>query len=198
MRAKGSVTLWLDQVQAGDPAAARHLWQRYFGRLVRLARMKLRGAARRASDEEDVALSAFDSFCRGVAQGRFPWLNDRDNLWNLLVVLTARKALNLKRDEGRQKRGGARPDPDSASGADDVDVEQLISREPGPEFAAQMAEECRRLLDLLADDMLQTIAVCKMEGYTNEELARRFNCAPRTIERKLALIRGLWEKENPC
>src|SRR5207249_6675395 len=62
-----SVSAWIDRLKDGDPAAAQPLWERYFGRLVGLARDRLRGAARRAADEEDVALSAFDSFCRGAA-----------------------------------------------------------------------------------------------------------------------------------
>src|SRR5262245_43166917 len=106
MAPEGSVTHWLGQLQAGDPAAAQPLWQRYFRRLVGLARQRLRHAPRRAADEEDVALSAFDSFCRGAEQGKFPRLHDRDNLWRLLVALTARKAVDLIRHEDRQKRGG--------------------------------------------------------------------------------------------
>src|SRR5262245_60587 len=101
-----SVTQWIDRLKAGDPDAAQKLWERYFRRLVGLARKKLRSAPRRAADEEDVALSAFDSFCRNAEQGRFPQLLDRDSLWRLLVVFTARKSAHLRRDEGRQKRGG--------------------------------------------------------------------------------------------
>ena len=86
------VTLWIGQLQAGDPAATRPLWDRYFHRLVGLARKRLRGSPRRAADEEDVALSAFASFCRGVEHGRFPRLEDQDDLWRLLVTITARKA----------------------------------------------------------------------------------------------------------
>src|SRR5262249_10917971 len=87
MVSEGSVTYWLQQLQAGDQTAAQELWNRYFGRLVSLARSKLRGASRRAADEEDVALSAFESFCRGAEQGRFPKLLDRENLWCLLAVI---------------------------------------------------------------------------------------------------------------
>src|SRR5579883_1417686 len=106
MTPEGSVTRWLGQLKAGDPQAAQQLWERYFQRLVGLARKKLHGAKRQVADEEDVALSAFDTFCRGAEQGRFPRLEDRDNLWNILVLLTARKARHLVRDEGRHKRGG--------------------------------------------------------------------------------------------
>jgi len=195
MPSKGSVTRWLGQAQAGDAEAAQRLWQRYFSRLVGLARVKLRGLPPGMADEEDVALSAFDSFYRGVEQGRFPRLNDRDNLWSLLVVITARKAGKLKRDQGRQKRGGIR-DEQASPPKDDLELEEVIGREPSPDFAAQVAEECQSLLDALPDDETRTIALCKMEGYTTEEIAKKLDCAPRTVERKVRLIRGRWEKEN--
>jgi hypothetical protein len=114
MAAEGSVTNWLGQLQAGDTAAAEHLWRLYFARLVGLANEKLHGAARRVADGEDVALSAFNSFCRNAQNGRFPELFDRDGLWRLLVTLTARKAAHLVRDLGRQKRGGT-PQPAAAA-----------------------------------------------------------------------------------
>ena len=105
MSSEGSVTRWLGALRAGDPAAAQQLWERYFHRLVGLARQRLCGARRRAADEEDVALSAFDSFYRAAEAGRFPQLADRDGLWRLLVTITARKAAHLVRDEGRGPGG---------------------------------------------------------------------------------------------
>ena len=189
MSASESVTFWVRQLRAGDPAAAQKLWERYFRRLVGLARRKLEGAPRRAADEEDVALSAFDSFCRGAEAGRFPQLGDRDNLWHLLVVITARKASCLIKHEGRQKRGGA-------SGTADVVLEEVVGREPSPEFAAQVAEACQRLLDGLADEELRTIAVRKMEGWSNDEIAAGLGYVGRTVERKLRLIRHIWAKEG--
>jgi DNA-directed RNA polymerase specialized sigma24 family protein len=195
--ADGSVTRWLGQLQAGDPAAARPLWQRYFRRLVGLARKRLQGAPRRAADEEDVALSAFDSFCRAANEGRFPDLADRDGLWRLLVLMTARKAAHLRRDEGRQKRGGgAQFTTDTPAGPDEESVlGQVLSRDPTPEFAAQMTEECERLLRGLGDDELKSVALLRMEGYTVEEIAVRQGCVARTVKRKLQLIRSIWEKE---
>jgi DNA-directed RNA polymerase specialized sigma24 family protein len=192
MTSKGSVTRWIGQLQAGDPEAAQRLWERYFRRLVGLARKKLHDAPRRAADEEDVALSAFDSFCRSAGRGRFPLLADRDGLWRLLVALTARKAAHLLRDQGRQKRGGAQP---PASGAAEPSVEELLSREPSPEFAAQVAEEYRRLLALLGDPELEAIALAKMDGCTTEEVAAKLGKAPHTVKRKLRLIRDIWAQE---
>src|SRR5277367_4792932 len=106
MTSGGSVTHWIQLLQHGKDAGACAVWDRYFRRLVGLARAKLRGATRRVADEEDVALSVLDSFCRGLEEGRFSNLGDRDNLWKVLVLLTARKALRLVQHERRLKRGG--------------------------------------------------------------------------------------------
>lgn len=203
----GSVTHWLSQLKAGDPAAAQKLWERYFRRLVGLARKKLQESPRRAADEEDVALSAFATFCRRAEAGQFSQLSDRDSLWRLLAVITARKAIRLVGEERSQKRGGAirvtkgrAADPDfvptglgGAAGV--VGLEDLISREPTPDFAAQVAEEFQRLLGMLGDHDLRSLALWKMEGYSNDEIATKLRCVPRTVERRLRLIRRLWEKE---
>jgi RNA polymerase sigma factor (sigma-70 family) len=196
------VTHWLHQFKAGDAAAAQQLWERYFQRLVGLARARLDRHARRLNDEEDVALSAFASFSRGLEAGRFPRLDDRDNLWRLLVVITARKAIDYVQFEQRQKRDGRGVLDEAAlagpeSGGQSAGIDQLISQEPTPAFAAQAAEETSRLLDVLGNPELRTIAVWKMEGYTSEEIAAKLGCVVRTVERKLWVIRNLWAKELP-
>src|SRR5262249_21367679 len=138
MGSDGSVSRLIDGLVIGDPAAVEKLWERYFRRLVGLARKKLADAPRRAADEEDVALSAFNSFCQNAEQGRLPQLLDRDSLWRVLVVITVRKAAHLRRDEGRQKRGGGMAHQTETTGADDSSpmLEAILSQEPSPEFAA--------------------------------------------------------------
>lgn len=193
----GSVSGWIDRLKEGDAGAAQQLWERYFQRLVPLARRRLQAASRRAADEEDVALSAFDSFCRGAEAGRFPQLFDRDSLWKLLVVLTIRKAARLVRYERQQKRRGDRNI--SLSEREDegpAPLDQILSHEPTPEFAVQVAEQFQHLLTLLGEAELIRIVSLKMEGYTNEEIAAQLDCTPRTVQRKLRIIQGLWEKED--
>ena len=185
------VTLWIGQLQAGDAAAVRPLWDRYFHRLVGLARKRLRDTPRQAADEEDVALSAFDSFCRNAEQGRFPDLTDRDSLWRVLATFTVRKAAHHLRDAARQKRGGT-ANLDDASGI----LEDVLGREPEPALAVGMAEECERLLAALGDPELRQVAVMRMDGYSVEEVASKAGCAPRSVKRKLQLIRSIWEREG--
>jgi DNA-directed RNA polymerase specialized sigma24 family protein len=189
----------------GQPLAGRRprrrekLWEGYFHRLVRLARQKLHGTPRRAADEEDVALSAFKSLCRGAEAGRFPRLGDRNDLWKLLVVITAGKAADVATHERRQKRDFRRTQPlggpDTDSGGEGPAFAELIARDPDPAFAAQVAEECRRLLDRLGDAELRKIALLKMEGRTNEEVGTEVDRAVVTVERRLRVIRKLWEAD---
>jgi DNA-directed RNA polymerase specialized sigma24 family protein len=190
-----SVSVWLGPLKEGDPQAAQELWNRYFEQLVRLARRKLQGASRRMADEEDVALSAFHSVCEGAAQGKFPQLDDRDNLWRVMVIVTARKATRLAEHERRQKRGGGNLRGESVFAGQDDDmsngIQQIVGAEPTPEFAAQVAEEHRRLLAMLDEDLRQ-FALWKLEGYTNEEIAQRARCGVRTVQRKLGRIRLEW------
>jgi DNA-directed RNA polymerase specialized sigma24 family protein len=199
-----SVSVWVKRLIDGDKnLPVEKLWERYYQRLVRLARGKLGSRPRRIADEEDVALSAFDSFCKGVTAGRFPQLKDRDNLWRLLVTITARKAYQLNLKNQRKKRGGNRVLDEAAFGRDNpydpnvLALEQFIGYEPTPEFAVQAAEEYELLLARLPDDGLRQVAQWKMEGFANDEIATKLGCAPRTIERRLSLIRSLWDSEAP-
>jgi DNA-directed RNA polymerase specialized sigma24 family protein len=73
-------------------------------------------------------------------------------------------------------------------------IEQVVGNELTPEFAVEVAEQCQYLLDNLPDEQLRTIAVWKMEGYTNEEIGQTLDCALATVERRLKLIRKLWEE----
>lgn len=189
---RGSVTHWLGDLKVGDMAAAQPLWERYFGQLVVLARAKLRRLPRAGAeqDEEDAALSAFNSFCAGAARGKFPKLDDREDLWKLLVVITARKAIAQANRRQRLKRGGGRVVEEADANPKGLDL--VAGAEPTPEFAAMVAEEFQRLLDALEDDGLREVAVRRMEGYTCDEIADRLGCARRTVARRLDLIRQTW------
>ena len=196
---EGSITLWIGGLKAGDQDAAQPLWERYFQRLVGLARARLRSSARPGvvEDEEDAALSAFDSLCTGAMRGKFPLLADRDDLWRLLVIITARKAQDQLQRRRAQKRGGGLVVGESdlvGPGGEEGGFDQIAGREPTPEFALMVAEQCSRLLEVLGDDTLRRVATLKMEGYTGEEIADQLGCSLRTVANKLKLIRMTWEQ----
>jgi RNA polymerase sigma factor (sigma-70 family) len=160
--------------------------------MVGLARRHLGGRPRGAADEEDVALSAFDSFVKAAGAGRFPRLDDRSDLWQVLFLITARKAADLREAEGRQKRGGGRVVQSLAAG-DGSTIVPVVSADPDPAEAALLGEQMQTLLAALTDPTLRQIALWKLEGYTNQEIAQRLGRSEPTVERKLRRIRETWE-----
>jgi DNA-directed RNA polymerase specialized sigma24 family protein len=199
----GSVTRWIDDLKGGDQQAFQPLWDRYYATLVERARAKLsslRGPTA-VNDEEDVALSAFHSLYQGVREGRFPRLEDRDDLWKLLIHLSACKAVDHHRALSREKRGGGKVvnEADMMAAGDGPDdavspLDRIIGTEPSPEFAAIVAEEYVRRLDELGDDGLRRIAELKLACYGNDEIRQQLGCSLRTVTLKLELIRKKWRK----
>jgi DNA-directed RNA polymerase specialized sigma24 family protein len=184
----GSVTAWFGQLAAGDAPAAGRLWDRYARRMQALAKRRIRGAECRVADEEDVALSAFDYFCRAAAAGEFAGIRGRDQLWGLLFTLVARKSVDLVRHERRRRSPAGGWDPA-------VRLDGLAGAGLTPDQIVQLDEEYRRLLDRLGDDVLREVAAAKLEGYTSAEIAARLGCTERTIERRLRVIRRVWQDD---
>lgn len=179
-----SITRLIRAVQDGSSSAVRPLLSTYFDRLVRLASKRLRNLPSLAGYDEDLALRSFQSVYQRLRDPARPLdLAGRDDLWRLLATRTISRAIDLIR----------RHRPAEVPG--DEDVTQLLTRDPTPEEAAELADECRRLLDSLQEPELRQIALWKVEGYTHEEIAARLDCVPRTIERKVSRIRLLWRHE---
>ena len=174
--------------QEGDPEAAVPLWNAYFERLVRLALEHLRthSSPDPRADSEDVAISAFHSFCQAVSEGRFPRLEDRHALWTILVVITRRKVFDLVAREHRQKRGGLHERLDAP-------VELLEARTPGPEEAAIAADLYWNLYARLGTDELRAAAQLHLEGWTVAEIAEFLGCSVSTIDRRLRRVREVAE-----
>jgi RNA polymerase sigma factor (sigma-70 family) len=192
-----SVSAWIANLKAGEASAAHRLWSRYADRLVDLARRRLGAAPKAVADEEDIAQSVFDSICRGAAAGRFDRLNNRDDLWWILLAVTRQKAVDHIRREASLKRGGGRVRSESGlnsgkSGDGPFALDQLVGYEPTAELLAILEEQHRRLLGVLRDDGLRKIAILRIEGYTVSEIADMLGVSLRSIERKLRLIRNAW------
>ena len=194
-----SVTMWIAELKSSsaDGTVVQQLWERYYGQLVHLARAKLSVRIRRVVDEEDIALSAFDTFCRAAAANRFPKLDDRDDLWKLLFRITHRKALQAVKFQRRLKRGGGVLHGESVFDGVAADgmaglSEYAVDAEPTPDFATELAEAFDGRLAALDDETLRQIAIGKLEGKTNDALAVELGCSPRTVKRKLWVIRSLW------
>jgi tetratricopeptide (TPR) repeat protein len=58
-----SVTIWIQQLKEGERDAVQELWERYCPQLVCQAQRWLRRSPVKVVDAEEIALSAFKSFC---------------------------------------------------------------------------------------------------------------------------------------
>jgi DNA-directed RNA polymerase specialized sigma24 family protein len=184
LEASQSITRLIRAVQDGSSSAVRPLLLAYFERLVRLAGTRLRNVPGLAGYDEDLALHSFHSVYQRLRDPARPLdLACRDDLWRLLAARTIWRTIDLIRAHRPREVPG------------DEDITQLLTREPTPGEAAELADECRRLLDSLHEPELRQIALWKVEGYTHEEIAARLDCVPRTIERKVNRIRLIWRHE---
>ena len=194
----GDVTVWLGELADGNDRAAANIYERYFEQISNLARRRISPAYRRVADEEDVAQSVMHSLFDGIANGRFPELSSRENLWRLLVVMTARKAINVVEKQKALKRGGGAVRGESvlnnSNSQSNPGFDHFESPTNAPDFVAQLEEESKRQLDRLPDETLRRIARLKMEGYTNDEIAEQLETSTRTVERKLQRIREVWSQ----
>ena len=196
MNETGSVTHWLDQLRSGDAdernRAAEEIWRRHAHQLLALARHNLAQRLRRRVDEDDVLQSTYKSFCLRQQRGEFD-LAGRDELWQLLATITLRKIRNLVERHGRQRRDYRREQTEG--GGDEVPdaIAALPADAPTPEEVAVLNEELQRRLRGLPEELRQ-LALWKLAGYSNEEIAgpQMLDCSLRTVERKLERIRGKW------
>lgn len=216
MDSQHSVTQLFSDLKNGDELAAAELAKRYLDRMIGVGRAtyyrKLDNIPRPAEDEEDAALSALDSFIDGAREGKFAQLQDRNNLWGLLVKITVRKVYDQRQRALAKKRGGGATvtaelidgivaSSEQPSVANDElpprrrsqSVEQLIDDLPGPQAAAELADTYRVAVESLEDSELRQIAEMELAGTTKEEIAVRLGVTERTVYRKLDVIHELWD-----
>ena len=189
------VSHWIDLIKHGDSFAANQIWNRYFDRLVRTVRKRLYGQNRAISDEEDIVVSVFESFYAAAEHGRFPDLADRDDLWRLLLTMSARKIIDKRRHDRRKRRGGEIAVQSLNSGEDDSLIIDAIGSVPSPEMIIMMQESVEQLFSHLGVGNLRDLAGAKLEGHSNAVIAAKFGCSERTIERRLHLIREKMQQE---
>lgn len=191
---QNDVPALLESAQDGDDDAALQIWDTYYERLVRYARHRMKGMALRATDEEDVALSALNSFFGGVRDGKLA-PKDANELWKLLATITVRKATAQLRQHHAAKRGGGKVRGDSAFDQNQVRGESSFAGCDMDSISPHLGVASEELLAKLRDPDLQRLALLRLSNYTNEEIAQQLDCSVATVKRKVAAIRGLWAAE---
>ena len=193
---EGSVTGWLNYAKSGDPDAVSHLCDRYFKRLAEVARARFGASNRVVADEEDIANSVLETLFRNFANGQFPELQDRNDLWSLLLTITNRKVASQIRSNLRQKRGSGHVIAMTDMQGDiHPEIDFSASKYPTHETLSILSDLCNTLVDRLKDPDIQQIAVLKLAGYSNREIAFKLERLPKSIDRKMNIIREQWLTE---
>jgi len=194
----GSMTRLIHRAEAGDAQAQKELFERCFRVVQNLADDKLGKVPRRIADGEDVALSVMRNAFEGMREGRFGDLQDREDWWQILWDLVAKKSTDLKRYLGRAKRDFRREDHDRlADGVNDSSgggrSEFAVRAMDEPDFV--LAEVMDVLFELLDDDAMRAIARSKLLGWTEREIGEEVGLTTKRVEFKWKVIRNKWKEK---
>ncbi len=192
-----SVTQILTRLKGGDERAAELIWRRFFERVAALARAKMGSLPKRALDEEDITLSAMNAFYHGVSEGRFHKLEDREDLWQLLCMLTSRKVANAWRKQASSKLVGesAVSMPQNTQNVNSIGLEYIAEKTPDDGYVDSLSQLCNERLEGL-DERLREVALLRLHGYSNQEIASKIGRSIKSVERYLKSIRQLWLEQS--
>ncbi|MGL4594228.1 MAG: ECF-type sigma factor [Thermoguttaceae bacterium] len=190
----------LTDIRNGDDLAITRFWNLHFERLTVLARRKMSLKVQRIGDGEDIALSALRSFLTGLAEQRFQQIKGKNELWNLLTTIVARKIAKQIRKENAQRRGGGTVRGESVfigpndHGGENAGqgIANVSRRQTTPYLEVEFLDTCEQFFEFLPDEKTRHIARLIMEGYTLDDVAEELGCVRRTVERKLKQIREIW------
>lgn len=190
---ENSVTMMLSKLKGGDDLAAQLIWDRFFDRVTALARKKLGAISKRSVDEEDVALSAINALYNGAADGRFHTLRNRDDLWQILCMITSRKAASAWRKQRSRKEVGESFVSGGQTNDDALGIEHIATAKPDQAYVDSLTDTSNELLEGL-DDRLREVAIFKLQGHKNQEIADMIGRSIKSVERYLATIREQWQE----
>jgi hypothetical protein len=192
----GTLTRFADDLRSPNDQvrdeAARYIWEEYSERLAAIARKRLSGWIATRENEEDVLQNMFKSFCR-LQQEASQGLRDRDELWGQLVLITVRKVANVAnrhtaacRDVRREVRSPAESQQDGRWPTWTLD--DVRDSTPSPDVVIALEEELKSLLSALSSEQ-KKVAILRMDGYTNEEIAKKVGRSVSAVELKFKIIR---------
>ena len=177
-----SITQLLNLLRQGEEKAASELVNRFLPRLrKRLSRV---ASQLQMSDEDDIAISAFYELCIALENSRFEDISDRTELWQVLSMIAMRKANDFRKIENAEKRGG-RQKPLSIESF----KHQVASFDDNPELQVEMLEMCEHFLNRLKEEDLRSVALLKMNGYTNADVSQKLGIATRTVQVMVAKLK---------
>ncbi len=190
MSSGGSFTKLISPFKDGDEQALEMLRQRCWPILVNLAHKKLGGGRRAEMEDEDVAQEAFWGFYRSFKAGKVPRLENRQHLFAVLTLITARKAANRfpRGKNAKQVRVQGESELKFLAGGGESSsldgLAQIVDSAFGPAEQASLKDLLSRFFDALPDD-LRDIAERWYAGCANRDIAAATGWSVQTIRQKI-------------
>ena len=137
------------------------------------------------------------SLFKGLRGQRFNNVSNGDELWALLVTITARKISAHRRKSLAAKRGGGQVRGESVfiNGTDAYGISQILDADSMPQTAEQILQTYQEMLPKITDEASVRTLLLRMEGYSNVEIADRLKCSVSRVEQRMAKIRRTWTAE---
>jgi len=188
----GSITQWLSKLQAGQSQAAEAIWNRYQAKLVSIASKKLDQNPDRSIDGEDLVQSSFRYVFVAIQNGKYPDIENREDLWGLLYVATVNRVRQHYRDVNALKRSHI----SSVQAIDPAILEDLQT----PFAQAQAADLLEYLLSRLdledPSHTLRKIALLYLDEHSASSIAKALQKRKTSILISLRLIRSIWQEHT--
>jgi DNA-directed RNA polymerase specialized sigma24 family protein len=183
----------MSRLRQRDNAAAAEVFRRFSHRLVALARTHLEARVRRKVDAEDVIQSVLKSFFIRYQEGQFH-LDDWNNLWSMLVVITLRKCGHQVAHYRAACRSVERETVPLAASDEAVHDWEAVARDPTPSQAALLAEAVTELMTDLNDALERQILEMALQGFVTADISSRVGRGERTVQRVLQRVRNKLER----
>lgn len=196
---------------AGDPDAVNQIMCRYYAAMAVMAYRLIHNyrVDETLLDGDDAVNVTVFKLWRAAKEGRISSIVSHEDFWKLFSSSLQRNILHARDHGVRLKRGGPGACP---AGWDSPEVGAAVrsgASRPGfhrrasipddlrsnllpPDVVTLANEEVERLLGLLRDPLLRSVATMRAEEYTTEEIAHHLGLTTRSIRRKLAEIRRIW------
>jgi len=183
----------LERWRKGDQSAAAEIFERYVNRLIGVARNRLSARMSKRIDPEDVVQSAYRSFFRQAATGRYEFARSGD-LWRLLAAFTIKKLHSQVEHHSAKKRAIDREEADPGVGSSLYGIHpEFVSREPSPVEALAVAEELQNVMEMLAPEHRRILEM-RLQEHTIEDVAATLSCSERTVRRVLNRVKAQLSK----
>jgi hypothetical protein len=187
--------------------AARAAYQDFLDRLIGLARARLACYGRSTPGERSETYDGSRRLLEGIRMDRLVSVDDEQDLWLILMVQADRAMVERarQRDASHDETGGGAGQYHLHWQAD-ATGSKIVGPEPTLTFAAQILEEIESSLNRLDEASqptgqvdaghLKTIAVMRLQRYTNREIAHALGCVERTVDRRIAIVKRIWESRR--